>query len=131
MHEKRQPMLPSPGAPRLTRPPAGRSAPLCPRMFSRSLLRRRRFYGLLAIFGLALYYFRVLGGLPVPVSGYEAQFAEELNSAMEIAAQEGNDVRYLRFKIKSYPRWVARVQRHITRIESKKKGRMRPWQVCE
>ncbi|KAG8791165.1 hypothetical protein FRC12_009990 [Ceratobasidium sp. 428] len=72
-------------------------------MFSRSLLRRRRFYGLLAVFGLALYYFRILGGLPVPVPGYESFFEKELEDARYTAEGENNN-RYLHFKIKSYPR---------------------------
>ncbi|KAG9119278.1 hypothetical protein FRC07_005761 [Ceratobasidium sp. 392] len=75
-------------------------------MFSRSLLRRRRFYGLLAIFGLALYYFRVLAGLPAPVSGYEAFYNKELDDTNQIATQEDNNARYVHFKIKSYPRYL-------------------------
>ncbi|QRV85480.1 transmembrane protein [Ceratobasidium sp. AG-Ba] len=102
MHEKPQPMLPSPGGPRLTRPPSGRPGPLCPRMFSRSLLRRRRFYGLLAFFGLALYYFRVLAS-PRPVPGYESYFNQELENAADAASKE-EKVRYVHFKTRSYSR---------------------------
>ena len=104
MREKQQSMLPSPGGPRLSRPPSKRGFPVCPRMFSRSLLRRRRFYGLLAIFGLALYYLRVLGSSVEPLLGYESAFKEEEDQALGLGSHEDSGGRYLHFKVKPYAR---------------------------
>jgi hypothetical protein len=104
--------------------------PLCPRMFSRSLLRRRRFYGLLAFFGLALYYFRILGASPEPVSGYEPHFKEEMNRALDVAAREGDKTRYIHFRMRSFPRWVGCAGYGIG-TETKKQGRMKRLQACK
>lgn len=73
-------------------------------MFSRSLLRRRRFYGLLAIFGLALYYLRVLGSAFEPFLGYEAAFTEEMDHALGLGSHDDSGARYLHFKVESHAR---------------------------
>ncbi|KAF8604395.1 hypothetical protein BDV93DRAFT_606082 [Ceratobasidium sp. AG-I] len=104
MREKQQPMLPSPGGPRLSRSPSNRGFPVCPRMFSRSLLRRRRFYGLLAIFGLALYYLRVLASSLEPFLGYETAFKEEEDQALGLGSYEDSGGRYLHFKVEPHAR---------------------------
>ncbi|KAB5590889.1 Transmembrane protein [Ceratobasidium theobromae] len=94
-------MLPQPGSSRLTSPQ--KIPAISSRMFSRSLLRRRRFYVALALFVMALYYFRVLDFSPDPITGYEAAFNNEMNHAIEVSART-SPVKYLHFKVAPFAR---------------------------
>lgn len=101
--EKQSPMLPQPGSSRLTSNPHKGPGIFAPRFFSRSLLRRRRFYAVLAFFLFALYYFRVLDFSLEPIPGYEATFNEEMQHALEMSNRE-EATKYLHFRVAPYTR---------------------------
>ncbi|KAJ1300773.1 hypothetical protein OPQ81_002416 [Rhizoctonia solani] len=91
-------MLPQPGSSRLTKPSKAETLSTLPRVFSRSLLRRRRFYVILGLFILVLYYLRVFESSSQPLPGYEQLYEEELNHAFDISTAD-DSVKYLHFKV--------------------------------
>ncbi|CAE6482228.1 unnamed protein product [Rhizoctonia solani] len=101
--EKRPAMLPQPGTSRLTKSPKLESGSVLPRIFSRSLLRRRRFYAILGFFILVLYYLRIFESSSQPLPGYETLFEEEMNHALDLGTT-GDHVKYLHFKVSSSTR---------------------------
>ncbi|CAE6399111.1 unnamed protein product [Rhizoctonia solani] len=109
--DKRSIMLPQPGSSRLTNTHKGEPGLVPSRIFSKSLLRRRRFYVVLGFFLLILYYLRILESSAQRLPGYEVAYEEEMQRALDISTSD-ESVKYLHFKVSP----SARVDEAISKL---------------
>ncbi|QRW26501.1 hypothetical protein RhiXN_12162 [Rhizoctonia solani] len=104
-------MLPQPGNSRLTKVSKGEPIIVPKRIFSRGLLRRRRFYIILGLFLVVLYYLRIFESSVQPLPGYEVAYEEEITHAMGVNNND-DGMKYLHFKVSPY----ARVDEAISKL---------------